>query len=108
MYYWAIVTNGIPAQLLNEAGEPIAVTDNTIELMLDEHGYLTLNGKRVTDANDDFVRFKKGESGAFFKDIIVTDKSVTFVRPMTHRLYLTRRQVLSYASTLTRKCLSTC
>lgn len=90
VYYWAIVTNGIPAQLLNEAGEPIAVTDNTIELMLDEHGYLTLNGKRVTDANDDFVRFKKGESGAFFKDIIVTDKSVTFVLPDDSQIILNK------------------
>ena len=48
VYYWAIVTNGIPAQLLNEAGEPIAVTDNTIELMLDEHGYLTLTARAMT------------------------------------------------------------
>ena len=49
---------------------PITVTANTVELTLDEHGYLTLNGKRVTDANDDFVRFKKGESGAFFLSLI--------------------------------------
>lgn len=90
VYYWAIVTNGIPAQLLNEAGEPITVTDNTVELTLDEHGYLTLNGKRVTDANDDFVRFKKGESGAFFKDIIVTDKSVTFVLPDDSQIVLNK------------------
>lgn len=90
VYYWAIVTNGIPAQLLNEAGEPITVTDNTVELTLDEHGYLVLNGKRVTDANDDFVRFKKGESGAFFKDIIVTDKSVTFVLPDDSQIVLNK------------------
>ncbi|MFR4378070.1 MAG: hypothetical protein ACLT37_14750 [Bacteroides stercoris] len=41
------------------------MTDNTVELTLDEHGYLTLNGKRVTDANDDFVRFQERRKRSF-------------------------------------------
>lgn len=42
-------------------------------------GYWTLNGKRIVDANEDFIRFKKGDSTALFKDIVVSDDKITFI-----------------------------
>lgn len=78
-FYWTIITDGNSAFLLNEKGEKIAVSGAKEELTLDEMGYWTLNGKRIVDANEDFIRFKKGDSTALFKDIVVSDDKITFI-----------------------------
>ena len=78
-YYWTVVTDGNAALLLDDKGEKVPVSGAKVTLSLDELGYWTLNGKRIVDANEDFIRFKKGDSSALFKDIVVDEGKITFI-----------------------------
>lgn len=77
VYYWTVITNGKAEVLLDGDGNEVVVSSS--KLSLDTEGYWTLNDKRITDANGDYVKFSKGGGDSFFKDIIVTETSVTFV-----------------------------
>lgn len=79
VYYWTVITNGKPEVLLDADGNEVAVSGASSTLSLDTEGYWTLNGKRITDTNGDYVKFSKGDGDSFFKDIVISETSITFV-----------------------------
>ena len=79
-YYWTVITHGVPALLSDDNGDKVPVDGTATNLSLDEYGYWTLNSKRITDANEDFVRFKKGDSSADNSEIVVDKKTETYIR----------------------------
>jgi hypothetical protein len=82
VYYWTITTNGITDFLLDQQVNRIPVTGNngqdgvTPQLAIDADGYWTINGVRLTDANNKEV---KAEGDSFFQGIEESDESVTFI-----------------------------
>ncbi|WP_236264034.1 DUF5074 domain-containing protein [Dysgonomonas sp. Marseille-P4677] len=82
VYYWTLTTNGTTEFLLDSGGSKVPVSgkdSKTANLSIDTEGYWTINGKRIKDANNDWVKFTKGDGDTFFKDIIENDESVIFV-----------------------------
>lgn len=81
VYYWTLNTNGKANFILNAQGDklPVADKDNkTSSLQIDADGYWTVDGRRMKDENEDWVRFTKGSGDAFFTEITETEETVVF------------------------------
>ncbi|MFI3299284.1 MAG: PL29 family lyase N-terminal domain-containing protein [Rikenellaceae bacterium] len=77
VYYWATTQNGETTALLDDNGDMIPVTAQTPTVDIDDEGYWTVNGERITDSNGNPIKAEAGDS--FFKDIVETDTYVTFI-----------------------------
>lgn len=98
VYYWTVITNGKADFLYDSEGNKVAVATSSSAFSFDKEGYWTLNDKRITDANDDFIRFSKTNTDAFFTDIIVNETSVIFVLADESRIVIpkTTKTVLAF------------
>ena len=56
IYYWTVTTGGKTSWLLDTDGAKIPVTGRTPEIGVDDQGYWTLFGKRITDASGNPVK----------------------------------------------------
>lgn len=82
VFYWTLTTNGNTEFLLDESGKKLEVAPKygqKTALSLDKEGYWTVNNKRIKDANDEWVRFSKGDGEVFFKEVIDKDDEMIFV-----------------------------
>lgn len=79
IYYWTITTDGKTEFLTDKGNNKLAVTGNdgeTPALAIDDDGYWTVNGSKITDANGNFV---KAQGDSFFTGIEEDDETVTFI-----------------------------
>ena len=78
-YYWAITTNGKTDFVLDKNNNKLLVSGKdgvTPTMQIDAEGYWTVNGIRINDAEGKPV---KAQGDSFFKEVIETEDSVTFV-----------------------------
>lgn len=77
-YYWAITTNGVTDYLLDQNNNKLIVSGkdgSTPTLDIDAEGYWTVNGVRITDAENKPI---EAQGDSFFKDMEETESSVIF------------------------------
>lgn len=78
-YYWAITTNGVTDFVLDQNGNKLLVSGKDGEtpvMQIDADGYWTVNGVRITDADNNPVQ---AQGDSFFKSVEETEDSVTFI-----------------------------
>ncbi len=64
IYYWTVTTGGKTSWLLDTDGAKIPVTGRTPEIGVDDQGYWTLFGKRITDASGNPVKAEGKSAGS--------------------------------------------
>jgi hypothetical protein len=80
-YYWTLTTGDVVAWLTNASGQKLPVTgaDGSTPVMdVDDDGYWTVNGTRVTGADDQPVKAAGADGDSFFSDVTVSATAVTF------------------------------
>ena len=78
-YYWAITNDGVTVFVLDQEGNKLLVSGKdgkTPTMEIDAEGYWTVNGVRITDANNNPV---EAQGDSFFKSVEETEDSVTFI-----------------------------
>ena len=78
-YYWAITTNGTTDFILDKNNNKLLVSGKdgvTPTMQIDAEGYWTVNGVRINDAEGKPL---KAQGDSFFKEVIETEDSVTFI-----------------------------
>ena len=77
VWYWTTTVDGTTSWLLDTDGEMIPVTGRTPQIGVDDEGYWTLFGERITDAQGNPVK-SEGKSASVITAIEISDGYVTF------------------------------
>jgi putative D-tyrosyl-tRNA(Tyr) deacylase len=72
VYYWTLTTGGKTAWLLDTDGAKIPVTGRTPEIGVDNQGYWTVFGRRITDASGNPVK-AEGKSASVITGVELKD-----------------------------------
>lgn len=78
IYYWTVTTGGKTSWLLDTDGAKIPVTGRTPEIGVDDQGYWTLFGKRITDASGNLVKAEGKSASVITKVEMKDDGTVVF------------------------------
>ena len=78
IYYWTVTTGGKTSWLLDTDGAKIPVTGRTPEIGVDDQGYWTLFGKRITDASGNPVKAEGKSASVITKVEMKDDGTVVF------------------------------
>ena len=78
IYYWTVTTGGKTSWLLDTDGAKIPVTGRTPEIGVDDQGYWTLIGKRITDASGNPVKAEGKSASVITKVEMKDDGTVVF------------------------------
>ena len=78
IYYWTVTTGGKTSWLLDTDGAKIPVTGRTPEIGVDDQGYWTLFGKRITDASANPVKAEGKSASVITKVEMKDDGTVVF------------------------------
>lgn len=77
VWYWTTTVKGTTSWLLDTDGEKIPVTGRTPQIGVDDQGYWTVFGERITDAQGNPVK-SEGKAASVITDITVDGGYVTF------------------------------
>lgn len=78
VYYWTVTTGGKTSWLLDTDGAKIPVTGRTPEIGVDDQGYWTVFGKRITDASGNPVKAEGKSASVITKVEMKDDGTVVF------------------------------
>ena len=78
IYYWTVTSGGKTSWLLDTDGAKIPVTGRTPEIGVDDQGYWTLFGKRITDASGNPVKAEGKSASVITKVEMKDDGTVVF------------------------------